>query len=331
MPSLLGSSRRSATRRGDRPLALSLNRPPSSLEGKAFILPVAHFFLPTPRMIEPSSSGAAARAEQPGKRRRGQCAVKADFRDLQVWHKLAWVDPFLDDTDARVNGLGRKARLQRGQSCPARSIESWSRHPRLLGPPRGGARSNPASVSYPYHPPEKKKKKKTYLPCLDTDITWRTHIPFCGWRQRSGIRDASAQLGAPRPITRQRFRRRPVAVAAEGSCLDAIVPLAAQPVHVSRPTRPSSPGPMNPGDSHGYGHLETQCCTGRPHSPRRGKSPVSFRTTSPASSVHLRQLESHRRRSDFVGASSKRPAILAGPGARAVVPIILAGENAGAY
>ena len=33
-----------------------------------------------------------------------------DIRDLQVWHKLAWVDPFYLETDPRVRGLVQKGR-----------------------------------------------------------------------------------------------------------------------------------------------------------------------------------------------------------------------------
>ena len=31
-----------------------------------------------------------------------------DLRDLQVWHKLAWIDPFYFDADARIRGLVKK-------------------------------------------------------------------------------------------------------------------------------------------------------------------------------------------------------------------------------
>jgi len=33
-----------------------------------------------------------------------------DLRDLQVWHKLAWIDPFYLDGDARIRGLVAKGR-----------------------------------------------------------------------------------------------------------------------------------------------------------------------------------------------------------------------------
>ena len=39
-----------------------------------------------------------------------------DLRDLQVWHKLAWIDPFYLDADARVRRPGAEgARLHRGR------------------------------------------------------------------------------------------------------------------------------------------------------------------------------------------------------------------------
>ena len=33
-----------------------------------------------------------------------------DLRDLQVWHKLAWIDPFYLDSDARVRSLIERGR-----------------------------------------------------------------------------------------------------------------------------------------------------------------------------------------------------------------------------
>ena len=36
--------------------------------------------------------------------------TRDDLRDLQVWHKLAWIDPFYLDGDARVRALVDKGR-----------------------------------------------------------------------------------------------------------------------------------------------------------------------------------------------------------------------------
>ena len=48
-----------------------------------------------------------------------------DLRDLQVWHKLAWIDPFYLDRDARVRALVAKGRqLQRGRQGAA--ARAWS-------------------------------------------------------------------------------------------------------------------------------------------------------------------------------------------------------------
>ena len=49
-------------------------------------------------------------AELLQKRDREGDYTDADFLDLQVWHKLAWVDPFYLDSDPRVQRLIRKQR-----------------------------------------------------------------------------------------------------------------------------------------------------------------------------------------------------------------------------
>ena len=74
----------------------------------------------------PNCWRAAARRPPPATRMRRRGASAADdLRDLQVWQKLAWIDPFYLDGDARVRGAGRQGpRLHRrgqGMSCAASS------------------------------------------------------------------------------------------------------------------------------------------------------------------------------------------------------------------
>ena len=61
-----------------------------------------------------------------------------DFLDLQVWHKLAWVDPFYLDDDARVRRLVQKQRSfsegRQGGAARRRARDSARGHP---GVPRG--------------------------------------------------------------------------------------------------------------------------------------------------------------------------------------------------
>ena len=50
-----------------------------------------------------------------------------DLRDLQVWHKLAWIDPFYLDGDARVRALVAKGRgFTEDDKATAAHASSWS-------------------------------------------------------------------------------------------------------------------------------------------------------------------------------------------------------------
>ena len=79
------------------------------------------------RMIDvyPALRGAAGAARRHVRRAADVRAAarrfsRDDLRDLQVWHKLAWIDPFYLDGDARVRGAGGQgARLQRGRQAAA--------------------------------------------------------------------------------------------------------------------------------------------------------------------------------------------------------------------
>ena len=64
------------------------------------------FHAPRGRMIEPYPRYL----ELLQKRDAGGGYGMQDFLDLQVWHKLAWVDPFYLDVDARVHRLIQKQR-----------------------------------------------------------------------------------------------------------------------------------------------------------------------------------------------------------------------------
>ena len=63
--------------------------------------------MPYPRYAEllRKRGGSGQRARR---RARGATLQTADLRDLQVWHKLAWIDPFYLDADPRVAGPARR-------------------------------------------------------------------------------------------------------------------------------------------------------------------------------------------------------------------------------
>jgi len=65
------------------------------------------------RMIDPFPRYAELFATREAGRRRGNAAAgftSDDLRDLQVWHKLVWIDPIYADRDSRVRALFAKGR-----------------------------------------------------------------------------------------------------------------------------------------------------------------------------------------------------------------------------
>ena len=121
----------------------------------------------------PALCGAACPAGHCCRRRRparGRAAFSADdLRDLQVWHKLAWIDPFYLDGDPRVRALVAKGRdFSEDDKALLRAVEL-----ELLNTvipeyrDARGAGQIELSTSPFYHP---------ILPLLcDTDIYLRTH------------------------------------------------------------------------------------------------------------------------------------------------------------
>ena len=141
-----------------------------------------------------------------------------DFLDLQVWHKLAWVDPFYLDADARVRRLvAEAARLHRGRQARAargRARDSSTRHSRstATAAERGQVE---LSTSPFYHP---------ILPLLcDTDIYQRTHPARGMPRQRVPASGGCAeQLARARRCHERLFGQRPAGLwPSEGSVSDA--------------------------------------------------------------------------------------------------------------
>jgi alpha-amylase/alpha-mannosidase (GH57 family) len=92
-----------------------------------------------------------------------------DFLDLQVWHKLAWVDPFYLDEDARVRRLIQKQRnFTEDDKLELRQVELEILR-RAIPEYREAAERGQVELSTSpfYHP---------ILPLLcDTDVYLRTH------------------------------------------------------------------------------------------------------------------------------------------------------------
>src|SRR4051812_48836764 len=99
----------------DRYLELSL-KPAEDLEPPDVTFILEHFFhAQRQRMIDVYPRYADLLVRRGGsvpteadKRAAAKRFTADDLRDLQVWHKLAWIDPFYLDGDARVRALVQK-------------------------------------------------------------------------------------------------------------------------------------------------------------------------------------------------------------------------------
>ncbi len=249
-----------------------------------------------------------------------------------MWHKLAWVDPFWMDSDARVKGLLAQGRgFSEEDKLVLREVEL-----EILGRvvPEYAAASARGQIEIAaspfYHP---------ILPLVcDTDIYLRTHPHSRMPRQRfRHPEDALAQLERAAVYHEQRFGRRPVGLwPSEGSVSDAIVPLATQAGFTWIATDEAILArTLNTGLTRdGYGHLEQPEVLYRPYTIRTGGGEVaclfrdhvlsdligftyaSWNPAAAAADFVARLVEAGRRFSARTG------------GAEAVVPIILDGENA---
>src|SRR5438132_4387523 len=146
-----------------------------------------------------------------------------DLRDLQVWHKLVWIDPLYLDNDRRVRALLEKGRAFSEQDkAVLREVELEILN-RVIPEYRDAAARGQIEISASpfYHP---------ILPLLcDTDVYLRTHpnsrMPRQPFRHPE---DAAEQLERAARLHERLFGSRPVGLwPSEGSVSDAIVPLVA--------------------------------------------------------------------------------------------------------
>ena len=214
----------------DRHLDIGL-KPADRLSDEERVFCVEQFFhAHRPRMIDPfpryaellarrgtNGSGLSARAQA------GQFSVD-DLRDLQVWHKLVWIDAAYFATDPRIRGLVEKGRgFSEEDKLVLRSVEL-----ELLGKVipdyREAAQRGQVELSTSpfYHP---------ILPLLcDTDVYLRTHphsrMPREPFRHPE---DAFEQLTRAAALHERLFGRKPDGVwPSEGSVSDDMVPLVAR-------------------------------------------------------------------------------------------------------
>src|SRR5437762_9665207 len=146
-----------------------------------------------------------------------------DLRDLQVWHKLAWIDPFYLAGDSRLRRLVAKDRgFTEDDKQQLREVELELLN-RVIPEYREAVARGQIEVSASpfYHP---------ILPLLcDTDIYLRTHPDSRMPRERFiHPEDAAEQLTRAVTYHERLFGRRPVGLwPSEGSVSDAMIPLVA--------------------------------------------------------------------------------------------------------
>jgi alpha-amylase/alpha-mannosidase (GH57 family) len=214
----------------DRHLDIGL-KPADSLSDDERAFCIEHFFhAHAPRMIDPYPRYAELLARReaagPGLSARVQASHFStdDLRDLQVWHKLAWMDPFYLEGDDRVRALVRKGSgFTEEDKRTLRAVELEVLR-KVVPEYREAAERGQVELSTSpfYHP---------ILPLLcDTDIYLRTdptaRMPREPFRHPE---DASEQLTKAVALHARLFGRVPEGLwPSEGSVSDAVVPLVAR-------------------------------------------------------------------------------------------------------
>jgi len=213
----------------DRHLEIGLKRADTLTEEERAYCIEEFFHAHRPKMIDPYPRYAElfARRESNGVGLSVRSQVSQfstdDIRDLQVWHKLAWIDPYYFDRDERVRALVAKGRrFSEEDKATLRAVELELIR-RVIPEYRDAAARGQVEISTSpfYHP---------ILPLLcDTDVYLRTHPASRMPRERfRRPEDAAEQLRRAAELHERLFGRRPVGLwPSEGSVSDAMVPLVA--------------------------------------------------------------------------------------------------------
>ena len=211
----------------DRHLAIGL-KPATALSDEERAFCIDEFFhAHRPRMIDPYPRYAELldRRDANGGRPGAKLARFSvdDIRDLQVWHKLAWIDPYYLARDERIRALVAKGRgYSEDDKATLRAVELELLR-RVIPEYREAAARGQVELSTSpfYHP---------ILPLLcDTNVYLRTHPASRMPRERfRRPEDASEQLERAIALHERLFGHRPAGVwPSEGSVSDAMVPLVA--------------------------------------------------------------------------------------------------------
>ena len=213
----------------DRHLELGL-KPAGELTADERAFCVQHFFhAQRARMVDPhpryreliDKRDASAQA---GARTQADQFTIDDLRDLQVWHKLAWIDAWYYDHDDRIQRLlGTGRNFTEDDKNVLRQVELELLR-RVIPEYADASRRGQVELSTSpfYHP---------ILPLLcDSDIYLRTHphsrMPREAFRHPE---DAAEQLERAVALHERLFGSRPLGLwPSEGSVSDAMVPLVAR-------------------------------------------------------------------------------------------------------
>ncbi len=215
----------------DRHLELGL-KPAASLTEEERAFCVEHFFhAHRPRMIDPYPRYAELLAQRGGNgaglsaRAQASQFTVDDLRDLQVWHKLVWIDPVYFEQRRAHPGAGRA----RGAASPKRTSATL-RAGRAGAPAAGDSR-------VPRRPPRagrssSRRRRSTTRFCRCS----ATRTSTCGRTRTRGCRASGSGIPRTRPSSSPARSRCTSGSSAggrdglwpsEGSVSDAMVPLVA--------------------------------------------------------------------------------------------------------
>jgi alpha-amylase/alpha-mannosidase (GH57 family) len=231
VPSMLIQLKAFAENRArDRDLDLSLKPADALTEPEIEAVLETFFHAQRQRMVEaypryaelfakrgPSAAGTAARRDA------AASFTREDLRDLQVWHKLAWIDPFYLDGDVRVRALIARGRgYSETDKETLRTVELEILNKVVPEYAAAAARGHVELSTTPFFHP--------ILPLLcDTDVYLRTHPG--ARRPRRPFRhpdDAAEQIARAVSYHQALFGAAPAGTwPSEGSVSDAMVPLVA--------------------------------------------------------------------------------------------------------
>lgn len=231
VPSLLVQVEAFAAERAwDRHLELGL-KPAASLTEEERAFCIENFFhAQRYRMIEPYPRYAELLARRGGNG--GALSARAqasqftvdDLRDLQVWHKLVWIDHFYFERDERLQRLVARGRgFTEEDKLTLRGIELEILKQVVPEYRAASARGQVEVSTSPFY--------HAILPLLcDTDVYLRTHPQSRMPRERfRRPEDASAQLARAVELHERLFGRKPEGLwPSEGSVSDEMVALVAQ-------------------------------------------------------------------------------------------------------